>query len=136
MIITFLCSMHAGWWWWWCHGNGQYCAAKSQATRGQYDTSGQCSLIKLLMGKQVSTVYLPVLCTNESGFDSWSRHLYTFGFQSTCFCSFFSGCSGFPLAYKTGPKRSKIWPGGPPGKQWYTLSEAFLCKYGLFIPCF
>ena len=39
--------------------------------------------------------------------------------------------SQFPPASKTGPNRSKSWSEGPPRKQWYTLSEATLSKYGL-----
>ena len=46
---------------------------------------------------------------------------------------FFSRHSGFPPASKTALKRSKIWSEDPHGKQWYTLSEATLSKYGPFI---
>ena len=80
---------------------------------------------------QVSAAYLPSLCTNwVSGSipDPYSVHLvFTPNLlpQAFLLALRFSFC-----IYKTGPKRSKLWSEGPPGKQWYTLSEDTLS--GLF----
>ena len=80
--------------------------------------------------KQVSAEYLPSLCTNKPRVRSPVPALLCTWFPvQTCFRRFFSGHSGFPPASKTGPK---IWSEGPPGKQWFTPSEATLSKYGLF----
>ena len=80
-----------------------------------------------LLGKQASPAYLPSLCTNESRVRSPVPALMCTWFPvQTCFRRFFSGHSCFPPASKTGPKRSKFWSEGPPGKQWYTLNKATL----------
>ena len=88
------------------------------------------------MGKQVSAAYLPSLRTNESRVRSPVPALYALGFQSKFASAGFSpGTPVFLLHLKLDQKRSKIWSEDPPGKQWYTLSEATLSKY-LFIYLF
>ena len=80
----------------------------------------------------LEAAYLPSLYTNEFQVRFPVPALLCIWFPvQICFRRFFSGHSSFPPASKTGPKRSKTWSESPPEKQWHTLSEATLSKYGI-----
>ena len=67
--------------------------------------------------------------------DSYVHLACWFPVQS-CFRRFSPGTPVFLLHLKLDQKWSKIEWEGPPGNQWYTLSEATLSRYGLFIYLF
>ena len=70
--------------------------------------------------KQVSTAYLPSLCTNASQiWFSTYMHLVS---SPNLLLQVFLQVLWFPPASKPGLKWSKFWSEGPSGNQWLTLS--------------